>query len=151
MSTKYIHSRGQESSGPLEAGSDLFAREEMAVLQTRLRSGASALRDEIRAGLIKYDEDQYGALADRVGDVGEHAVADLLTDIDLSEIDRDVAELRDTEAALTRIAEGAYGNCIDCGEPISYERLEKLPSAARCRKCQERYERADPRPTYRKL
>lgn len=132
-------------------GSPVFGQKEVAALKKRLRRRAEELREEIRVGLIKYDEDQYQAIADRVGDFEERSVADLLTDIDLSEIDRDVRELKDVEAALTRIAEDAYGRCVDCEEPISFERLEKVPSAARCRECQERFERADPRPAYRKL
>lgn len=133
------------------SGSPVFGPRETRFLRKRLRSRAKTLREEIRVGLIKYDDDQYHALADRVGDFEERSVADLLTDIDLSEIDRDVRELKDIEAALTRIAEGVYGVCVDCEEPISFERLEKLPSAARCHDCQERFERADPRPVYRKL
>jgi RNA polymerase-binding transcription factor DksA len=129
----------------------VFGQKEIVFLRKQLRDRAAVLREEIRTGLIKYDEDQYRAIADRVGDLEERSVADLLTDIDLSEIDRDVIELKDIENALTRIAEGRYGVCIDCEEPISFERLEKLPSAARCHNCQERFEHADPRPTYHKL
>jgi RNA polymerase-binding transcription factor DksA len=129
----------------------VFGQKEIVFLRKQLRDRAAVLREEIRTGLIKYDEDQYRAIADRVGDLEERSVADLLTDIDLSEIDRDVIELKDIENALTRIAEGRYGVCIDCEEPISFERLEKLPSAARCHNCQERFEHADPRPTYHTL
>jgi RNA polymerase-binding transcription factor DksA len=129
----------------------VFGQKEIAFLRKQLRDRAAVLREEIRTGLIKYDEDQYRAIADRVGDLEERSVAGLLTDIDLSEVDRDVIELKDIENALTRIAEGRYGVCIDCEEPISFERLEKLPSAARCHNCQERFEHADPRPTYHKL
>ncbi len=138
-------------SRPAGSGSVVFGKRETALLKKSLRERASALREEIRVGLIKYDEDQYRVLADRVGDFEEQSVADLLADIDLSEIDRDVRELREIESALGRMAEGTYGNCVDCEEPISYERLEKLPGAARCRKCQERFEHADPRPVYRTL
>jgi len=144
---------GGKSETPVtrHAGSRFIGQPEIALLKKQLRSRARALREEISAGLIKYDEDQYRSLADRVGDFEEQSVADLLSDIDLSEVDRDVRELGDVESALTRMAEGTYGNCVDCEEPISYERLEKLPSAARCRQCQERVERADPRPVYRSL
>jgi len=128
-----------------------LGQEVIASLRKRLRARATVLREEIREGLIKYDEEQYRAVADRVGDFEELSVADLLTDIDLSEIDRDVAELKEVEAALTAIAEGSYGICTDCEEPISLERLETMPSALRCRNCQERFEHADPRPSYRKL
>ena len=129
----------------------VFGQKEIVFLRKQLRDRAAVLREEIRTGLIKYDEDQYRAIADRVGDLDERSVAGLLTDIDLSEVDRDVIELKDIENALTRIAEGRYGVCIDCEEPISFERLEKLPSAARCHNCQERFEHADPRPTYHTL
>jgi len=152
MSTKKHHGSEEiPASRTTGSRSGVFGEREMALLKKRLRTRAAVLRDEISAGLVKYDEDQYRVLADRVGDFEEQSVADLLADIDLSEIDRDVQELREIESALTRMAEGSYGYCVDCEEPVSYERLEKLPSAARCRRCQERFERADPRPVYRTL
>ena len=46
-----------------------------------------------------------------------------------------LAEIRMIEAALDRIANGTYGECVACGEPISEERLEAVPHAARCRNC----------------
>ncbi len=46
-----------------------------------------------------------------------------------------VAELRAIRAALDRIEDGAYGECVNCGEPISTKRLEIIPHAARCAKC----------------
>lgn len=39
------------------------------------------------------------------------------------------------DAALTRIAEGTYGYCTRCGEPIGDERLEALPATPFCRAC----------------
>ncbi|TFL18792.1 TraR/DksA family transcriptional regulator [Jannaschia formosa] len=44
-------------------------------------------------------------------------------------------ELRAIDAALARIEEGTYGDCAKCGEPISAERLEAVPTAALCRSC----------------
>lgn len=46
-----------------------------------------------------------------------------------------LAEIRMIEAALDRIRDGTFGECVTCGEPISEERLEAVPHAARCRKC----------------
>ncbi len=46
-----------------------------------------------------------------------------------------LAEIRMIEAALERIADGTYGDCVACGEPISEPRLEAVPHAARCRNC----------------
>lgn len=44
-------------------------------------------------------------------------------------------ELRAIEAALDRIEAGSFGICVKCGEPISAERLDILPTAAMCRHC----------------
>lgn len=41
-------------------------------------------------------------------------------------------ELMLIDAAITRMDQGSYGECIDCGVDISYERLEALPFAIRC-------------------
>ncbi len=38
-------------------------------------------------------------------------------------------ELDDVERALIRIANGTYGFCVVCGEPINPERLEARPAA----------------------
>lgn len=142
----------QSMTTPVDpAGSARFAVQEIARFKARLRRRASLLKEEIRLGLLKYDEDRFAALADRVGDIEDQSVANLVGDLDLSEIDRDVEELRDVESALTRIAEDRFGLCIDCEELISFERLDKLPSAARCHACQERFEARNRRPEYRKL
>jgi len=44
--------------------------------------------------------------------------------------------LTDVNDALTRIDEGVYGRCVDCGEEIAPERLGALPWARRCISCQ---------------
>jgi len=43
-----------------------------------------------------------------------------------------VREIRMVEAALDRIANGSYGICTSCGEPIAEERLDALPATPRC-------------------
>jgi DnaK suppressor protein len=49
--------------------------------------------------------------------------------------------LESIDAALYRIEEGEYGYCDNCGEPIQEKRLEALPWAHHCVKCQELNER----------
>ncbi len=61
-----------------------------------------------------------------------------------AEMDRDVAELRDIEAARERLRTGEFGTCVDCGVQIPAERLNAMPASARCIECQERYERTHP-------
>lgn len=51
-------------------------------------------------------------------------------------LDREVhAELREIERALRRLEEGGYGECTECGEPISEQRLAALPYASLCIDC----------------
>ncbi|MFK5688320.1 TraR/DksA family transcriptional regulator [Ornithinimicrobium sp. LYQ92] len=42
------------------------------------------------------------------------------------------AHLQDVEAAQRRVAEGSYGRCDVCGEPIDPARLEARPTAVTC-------------------
>jgi len=44
-------------------------------------------------------------------------------------------EIKQIEAALTRVDDGSYGECVKCGEDISDERLELLPATPYCRNC----------------
>jgi RNA polymerase-binding protein DksA len=46
-----------------------------------------------------------------------------------------VNEIRMIQAALKRIEEGTYGECVNCGEDIAQKRLEAVPHAARCVRC----------------
>jgi len=48
--------------------------------------------------------------------------------------------LTDVMDALTRIEEGNFGKCADCGEDINPERLGALPWARRCVPCQSQME-----------
>ena len=66
----------------------------------------------------------------------------------LSETDRTEAVLHSAQqqrgkvlAALTRMNEGTYGLCVDCGRPVPDGRLEARPDASRCVACQARYDR----------
>jgi len=53
---------------------------------------------------------------------------------------RDFDELQLVEAALQRLDQGAYGDCLSCGEPIALPRLQVQPSAPRCAACQADFE-----------
>jgi DnaK suppressor protein len=55
----------------------------------------------------------------------------------------DAGKLKLIDAALERMANGEFGICIDCEEPISEKRLKALPWAAHCVRCQDRKERGE--------
>lgn len=47
-------------------------------------------------------------------------------------------ELAEIDAALTRIREGSFGVCIECGGPLGLQRLRALPEARYCLACSGR-------------
>jgi RNA polymerase-binding transcription factor DksA len=46
-----------------------------------------------------------------------------------------LVEITRIRAALGRIADGTYGDCACCGEPIEEARLDALPWTPVCRRC----------------
>jgi len=72
---------------------------------------------------------------------GDSALADLIASTDMAMVRRDVEEMREIDAAIGRIESGNYGDCVDCGEPIAPARLAAEPTATRCIRDQEKWER----------
>ena len=56
---------------------------------------------------------------------------DALEGIEKSKL-QEIGQIRE---ALRRIAQGSYGVCVQCGEPIDPKRLAALPTATRCISC----------------
>ncbi len=52
-------------------------------------------------------------------------------------LDRDSHLLRNVRGALQRMDEGSYGTCLHCEEEISPKRLDAVPWAGYCIRCQE--------------
>lgn len=46
--------------------------------------------------------------------------------------------LRNIRAAFARMESGTFGECVNCGDPISQKRLAALPWTPNCIRCQER-------------
>lgn len=59
-------------------------------------------------------------------------------DIAVRTLDHNAHLLREVRAALTRIEEGTYGECLECEMKISERRLNAVPWARHCLACQER-------------
>jgi len=83
----------------------------------------------------------YSEIAGEARDLEDDATADVLVDVNLADIHRNIGEMRDIEAALERILGGSYGICTECSTDIGTERLHAWPTAKRCQPCQVRYER----------
>lgn len=48
---------------------------------------------------------------------------------------RDLSELRQIDAALVRIKDGTYDECVKCGKKIGAERLDAVPATPFCVAC----------------
>ncbi|MGY4718899.1 TraR/DksA family transcriptional regulator [Naumannella huperziae] len=51
---------------------------------------------------------------------------------------KELREIAEVDAALARLADGSYGICAGCGEPIPRDRLRARPAATRCVACASR-------------
>jgi len=95
-------------------------------VQSRIRQGRTGQRTDARDDIDLSD-------ADIQGDI-EFALIQMRTDT-LSRID----------VALSRLAAGEYGACVECKGEIAPRRLRALPFAVRCQGCEERREQTQGR------
>jgi RNA polymerase-binding transcription factor DksA len=79
--------------------------------------------------------------ADPAGDVADKAFARTRAEVEHDLIEMSLQELAEIAALRERVANGTYGECIECGEPIPAARLEVNPTARRCAACQARHEK----------
>ena len=107
-------------------------------LQERLANRRQALRVEIQRELANSDDPRVTGFMNQLVATEDWVLADILSDLDIATVTRDVGELAEVDVALARIAEGSYGTCSDCGEPIGWPRLNAQPTAERCIVCQQK-------------
>jgi DnaK suppressor protein len=112
-----------------------------AAFKLRLRQRATRLRAEIRATLEKSSEESHARIAELARDTEDDSFSNLIVDLNHAEIDRDAQELRRIDQALASLSAGSYGYCVACGQEIAMARLEAEPTALRCIRCQELYEK----------
>lgn len=110
-------------------------------LVQKMEADKQSLLHEIRGELENSgDQQRIELLNHEPGDSGDESMANALADFNVAMLDRQVQGLRDIEAAFSRVKDGEYGVCIDCGEDVSFARLQAYPTAKRCIVCQERRE-----------
>ncbi len=120
-------------------------------LQERLANRRQALRAEIQRELANSDDPRVTGFMNQLAATEDWVLADILADLDIATVTRDVSELAEVDVALARIEEGSYGTCSDCGEPIGWPRLNAQPTAERCIACQQKLERRFGRPGHSSL
>lgn len=64
------------------------------------------------------------------------------THADHAVLGHELAYLQDIDSALARIANGTYGICRRCGNPIEPRRLAAVPAAQTCSSCKAAFEKS---------
>ena len=94
---------------------------------------------------------QLGSLSSKRADIAVEKTPDLIDEVQLlAERELTVRNLnwesglsREIEAALERIHDGSYGQCLGCDEAINPRRLDAVPWTPYCMRCQEAAERGE--------
>jgi len=110
------------------------------VLQRMLLSKRQEIIREIEGNLGQsLTEDQQRRL-ESARDVGDQALMDLDRELGISLMEMRNRKRQAIDEALTRLSEGTYGICAECGIEVSEKRLEAVPFAKLCVQCQSRQE-----------
>ena len=118
-----------------------FERRDLDALRQRLIERRAQLSKEVREVGARDETESFRALTGEVADSGDEAAATSMIDGNHAAVDRDLGEIHAIDSALERVANGTYGTCTECAEPIARERLLAFPAAARCVPCQAHYEK----------
>ena len=118
-----------------------FERRDVERFEQILVQRRDELLKQIREVTGRDEDEPFAKLTGEVADTGDKATASVMIDVDHAAVSRDLAELRAIEATLARIERGEYGTCKDCGIRIPLERVSASPTAERCIRCQDHFER----------
>jgi DnaK suppressor protein len=87
-------------------------------------------------------------LVDTAADAGDASVADESESEDFTEAELDTTTLQQVQAALRRVENGTFGQCLVDGGSIELKRLDAIPWAPYCVKHQKLLEAtSEPKPT----
>jgi DnaK suppressor protein len=93
-------------------------------------------REELRRNLARTQEER--SEAHEFGrDEGDRATASLSKEMSFRQKAQERGLLMLVEAALGRVSNGTFGECLNCGQEIGANRLTAVPWSRYCITCQE--------------
>ena len=95
---------------------------------------------EVERSVLSTVEEGRRLDSDDLIDPADHAVLSYQRELMFSEGTTKRTHLALIRLALGRLNDGTYGECLMCGDEISRKRLEAVPWAPYCIRCQERIE-----------
>ena len=105
----------------------------------RYRTALESLMAELSAGLRSWEDITIERCPDPLDEVqlaGDREIAIL-------HLDRESRRLQDLKSALARIADGTYAICLHCEEEIKPKRMDAVPWAKYCIRCQDAADRQE--------
>jgi len=112
-------------------------KKKLESFKKRLEERQQALRKTVS----RTEEDGRIADQDTAQDIADRAASSYTKEFLFSQSNNDRQLLHMVETALLRIREGAFGECISCGQEINAKRLEAVPWTRYCIECQEKLEK----------
>ena len=89
------------------------------------------------AELERFTRNRDGITVERSADQLDEIQAASQRALAVCNLDREFNQLRNARAALRRIHEGSFGICQECDQDIHPKRLDAVPWALFCIRCQE--------------
>jgi RNA polymerase-binding protein DksA len=138
---KRTASSGQVSALKVKEGEGAWTKAEIKGVLDELHE----LREKVVHTLTEQEEELAGLMRD-AGDGAGHDQADMGAtsferDHELTVVNNEREKLAQIDRALARIADGTYGTCESCGNPIGKMRVMAFPRATLCMTCKQREER----------
>jgi DnaK suppressor protein len=100
-------------------------------------------QQELRRTVVRNEQDGRTADEDSAQDIAVRAASSYTKEFLFSQSNNDRQLLQMVEAALSRIREGTFGECVSCGKEINSKRLEAVPWTRHCIECQEKLEKGE--------
>src|SRR5437588_8810599 len=95
---------------------------------------------DLRRMVSRTEQDGRTVDEDATQDIADRAASSYNKEFLFHQSNNDRQLLQMVEAALERIRQGTFGECISCGKEINAKRLEAVPWTRHCIECQEKLE-----------
>jgi len=118
---------------------ETLTKKEIQVLKKKLLERKEAIMKKMR----QYYQESQEVEANIAQDTVDRAETSYTKEFLLLLTDAEKEQLDLINQALRRIETGEYGQCQNCGEPISKKRLEIMPWVPLCIQCQEKKEKEE--------
>jgi DnaK suppressor protein len=96
---------------------------------------------ELRQTMNRTAQDGREADLESAQDIADRAANSYNKEFLFSQSNNERQLLQMVDAALNRVREGTFGECISCGAEINLKRLEAVPWTRYCIACQEKLEK----------